>query len=235
MDEVKKTILDFDNTQEKAELTIKSLLNEVDNFCNKVENNGFSELYGSTDGKAIGTYIERKFKEYIDEKYKFDLGNAAKGIDLPGEHILTDIKVTRITQPQSSSPFRDAKQKIYGLGYNLLLFVYEKRDNHEDKKAYFNFVSTAYIDKKRTADFTLTRMINDAIKYGANEEDIFGLLVDKNLPGDEITLTEIAKEIIENPPVQGYLTISNALQWRLQYKRIVDLKENEVEGVIKLK
>ena len=31
----------------------------------------------------------------------------------------------------------------------------------------------------------------------------------------------------------GYLTISNALQWRLQYQRIVTLNEN-VEGISKL-
>ena len=31
-------------------------------------------------------------------------------------------------------------------------------------------------------------------------------------------------------PEQGYLTISNALQWRLQYKRAINLK-NEVSGV----
>jgi hypothetical protein len=28
-------------------------------------------------------------------------------------------------------------------------------------------------------------------------------------------------QLVENPPAQGYLTISNALQWRLQYGRIV--------------
>lgn len=31
----------------------------------------------------------------------------------------------------------------------------------------------------------------------------------------------IADEILRNPPKQGYLTISNALQWRLQYGRVI--------------
>lgn len=38
-------------------------------------------------------------------------------------------------------------------------------------------------------------------------------------------------EIIKNVPKQGYLTISNALQWRLQYKRVISL-ENTVKGVV---
>jgi len=40
----------------------------------------------------------------------------------------------------------------------------------------------------------------------------------------------LAQEVLSNPPEQGYLTISNALQWRLQYGRVISLK-NKVEGV----
>ena len=58
-----------------------------------------------------------------------------------------------------------------------------------------------------------------------------GLLNDKNVPGDEITYSDLADEILANPPQQGYLTISNALQWRLQYKRVIEL-DNSVGGVV---
>ncbi|MBC8233357.1 hypothetical protein H8E77_27735 [bacterium] len=44
-------------------------------------------------------------------------------------------------------------------------------------------------------------------------------------------MNQLAAEILMNPPEQGFLTISNALQWRLQYKRITELTEN-VEGII---
>ncbi len=55
----------------------------------------------------------------------------------------------------------------------------------------------------------------------------------KNIPADEITLSQIAKQILKNPPKIGYLTISNALQWRLQYGRVVALNE-KVEGITKI-
>ena len=42
---------------------------------------------------------------------------------------------TFVNQPQSSCPFRDASQKIFGLGYDLLVFVYEKTDTHETQSA----------------------------------------------------------------------------------------------------
>ena len=67
------------------------------------------ELYGVTDGKAVGTHIEKGFKAYLEGKYLFEQGNAAKGIDFPELEI--DIKVTSIDQPQSSSPFKSARQK----------------------------------------------------------------------------------------------------------------------------
>lgn len=57
------------------------------------------------------------------ENYLDQGGNSASGIDLPGLGV--DIKVTSIKQPQSSCPFKSATQKVYGLGYGLLVFVYE--------------------------------------------------------------------------------------------------------------
>lgn len=35
------------------------------------------------------------------------------------------------------------------------------------------------------------------------------------------------------PPKQGYLTISNALQWRAQYRRVLDVS-GTVDGVDKI-
>ena len=51
--------------------------------------------------------------------------------------------------------------------------------------------------------------------------------------GPEIVYSTLADEILQSPPVLGYLTISNALQWRLQYSRIVNLTEN-VSGIVKI-
>jgi len=44
---------------------------------------------------------------------------------------------------------------------------------------------------------------------------------------------ELANEILSNKPKIGYLTISNALQWRLQYQRVID-NAGKVEGIIKI-
>ncbi len=217
----------------KKKLTIERLISAADNFCkleSKFEN---KDLFGITDGKAVGTYIEHKFKRFIDENYVVEVGNSAHGIDLSSPEINTDIKVTSIKQPQSSSPFKNPKQKIYGLGYNLLVFVYEKKDSYDTESSFLNFKSCSFIRKDRTADYTTTFRLIQMLRDGANKEDIIAYLSDRNIPADEITLNEIATEILENPPKLGYLTISNALQWRLQYGRVVGLSEI-VDGIVKI-
>lgn len=158
-------------------------------------------LYGVTDGKAVGTHIEHKFQEQIFSKYKTTIGSSASGIDFPSNDILTDIKVTSIKQPQSSCPFKDAKQKIFGLGYNLLVFVYNKIDDPKTKTAKLDFVSCSFISKERTADYTTTYRLREMIKDNANTEDIVAYLNDKNIPADEITLHQLAEQIMKTPPL----------------------------------
>gem|GEM_PF-3803846 len=50
---------------------------------------------------------------------------------------------------------------------------------------------------------------------------------------DEITLSKLAEQILRTPPQQGYLTISNALQRRFQYQRIVALTD-DIPGILKI-
>ena len=218
---------------QKEKLTIEKLIEEAQLFCVEQSKFQHKELYGVTDGKAVGTLIEHKFQSHLNEKYEVLVGSSAKGMDLPSDDIQTDIKVTSIKQPQSSCPFKDAKQKIFGLGSNLLVFVYDKTDDPTSETAILNFVSCSFVHKERTADYTTSFRLREMVKDGANEADIIAYLQDKNIPADEITLAKVAEQILQTPPEQGYLTISNALQWRLQYQRIVALAD-DIQGIEKI-
>jgi hypothetical protein len=217
----------------KRKLTIKNLITLAKVFCEQESQTSNSELFGVTDGKAVGTYIEHKFKDFLLSRYDLQVGSSASGIDLPSSGINTDIKVTSIKQPQSSCPFKNAQQKVFGLGYNLLVFVYDKQDNAKTKTVLLNYVSCSFVEKERTADYQTTTALLQMIENKANADDIFAYLSDRNIPADEITLMNMAEQILKNPPKVGYLTISNALQWRLQYGRIVMLKDT-VSGITKI-
>ena len=101
----------------KPKLTIEKLRAEAKLLCiaeSKIKN---TELFGITDGKAVGTHVEHKFQQQLKAKYSVTTGSSASGIDFPSKDILTDIKVTSIKPPQSSCPYKDAKQKIFGFHY----------------------------------------------------------------------------------------------------------------------
>lgn len=111
------------------------------------------------------------------------------------------------------------------LGYGLILFVYEKTDTATECR--LPLLAVRFIPAHRTADFQTTQGIQNIIQGNGNEEDIFAFLIERMIPVDETTLMAYAKSLLTNPPTVGYLTISNALQWRLQYKRVItnDLKD----------
>jgi hypothetical protein len=216
----------------KPTLTIEDLCIEAAKFAEIESLYDEPALYGVTDGKAIGTYLEHKFTAYLTESYTSQAGNSASGIDLPALDV--DIKVTSIKQPQSSCPFRSATQKVFGLGYHLLVFVYDKYDKSENRTGRLDMQHTIFVDRSRTADFQTTKGIADILNREGNKDDIIAFIMERNLPVDEIGANQLAEQILESPPNQGYLTISNALQWRLQYSRVIQ-QAGSISGIFRVR
>lgn len=200
-------------------LTLDILKIEVRAFTHTLSITPISSLYGTTDGKAVGTYVEQLLRTHLSRTYSFQLGNSALGVDFPDLQV--DLKVTSIKQPQSSCPFLDANQKVYGLGYHLMVMIYDKTDDIVTKTAKLNFQYVIFLDRQHTADYQTTNGLLGILNRNGNQDDIMAFLIERNLPLEEIGLGLLAKRILEDPPQQGYLTISNALQWRLQYSRII--------------
>jgi hypothetical protein len=216
---------------EKIPLTTAFLIQEARTFAIAESQHAEPLLYGITDGKAVGTYLEHKFRQQLQAVYIFIAGSSAEGIDLP--ELLVDLKTTSIRQPQSSCPFRSARQKVYGLGYSLLIFVYDKVDDAAARTATLTVQHVIFVEAERTGDFQTTSGLLRILANDANEDDIVAFLHDRMLPLDDMQAAALAQEILQNPPLQGYLTISNALQWRLQYKRVID-RAGDVEGLVRV-
>lgn len=54
-------------------------------------------------------------------------------------------------------------------------------------------------------------------------DDIDALLEERNVPLDDVGRRELAQRIVGDVPAQGVLTVSSALQWRLQYNRAINI------------
>ncbi len=216
----------------KPKLTLMALKIEAATFATLESNHLEPALFGVTDGKAIGTYFEHKFREHLRARFDFQDGSSAKGIDFP--ELDVDMKVTSVKQPQSSCPYQSARQKIFGLGYSVLVFVYEKTDDPVNSTGHLDVQHVIFVDKERTADFQTTTGILKILDNQGNKDDLLAFMQERMLPVDEIEAGNIADEMLLTPPEVGYLTISNALQWRLQYRRVID-QAGAVPGVIRLK
>ena len=213
-------------------LTIALLQKEATAFAKAESKHAEKSLFGVTDGKAVGTYLEHKFQTALQSRYEYARGSSAKGIDFP--KLGVDIKVTSIRQPQSSCPFKSARQKIYGLGYSLLVFVYNKHDDHKLRAAKLDVQHTIFVEQDRTADFQTTSGLIHLLENKANRDDVLAFFQERMLPVDEIEAENLADEVLRKPPQLGYLTISNALQWRLQYGRVIE-QAGSVGGILRLK
>ncbi len=213
------------------ELTVRTLCREAKTFAEAESTHREPAIYGVTDGKAVGTYFEHKFKAYLRDRYTYIEGSSAKGIDFPDLGV--DVKVTSVKQPQSSCPFKSARQKVFGLGYSILVFVYDKTDDEHTRTGMLNILHTIFVEQHRTADFQTTTGLRQILQNQGNLDDVLAFMSDRNLPVDDIGANEIAEELLRGPPPEGYLTISNALQWRFQYRRVIE-KAGTVEGITRL-
>lgn len=213
-------------------LTIPLLQKEAAAFAKVESKHAEPSLFGVTDGKAVGTYLEHKFQVALKRRYGYARGSSAKGIDFP--ELEVDIKVTSIRQPQSSCPFKSARQKIYGLGYSLLVFVYDKRDDEASRTGRLDIKHTIFVEKECTADFQTTSGLLRLLENKGNRDEILAFFKERLLPVDEIEAGNLADEVLRSPPQPGYLTISNALQWRLQYSRVIE-QAGAVGGILRLR
>lgn len=200
-------------------LDIPGLQSATGVFASELQFAPSLELFGVTDGKAVGTFVENALHEYFSARFEYRRGSAARGIDFPDQNV--DLKVTSIRQPQSSCPYRSAEQKVYGLGYHLLVLIYRKVDDQSAQTATLQIGHALFIDAARTADYQTTRGLREIIVRDGNLDDIVAFLEDRRLPLDEVGRAQLGERIMSQPPAQGWLTISNALQWRLQYGRLI--------------
>ncbi len=90
-------------------LTLDLLKNEAKIFANMESKTDDPCIYGITDGKAVGTYLEHKFQEYLKIKYnytasKLNLGfflNFIKAVCEAGVLALRKIRLCRVSENQT--------------------------------------------------------------------------------------------------------------------------------------
>lgn len=211
---------------ELDELDLRNYFDTVEAFCADIETRTVPENKSGTS-KQIGTYFEKELRNWFEEKHGLvSEGSVAEDLDLPAFNL--DVKTTSNRQPQSSSTFDDPGERIIGVDYNILLFVYDKQS--VDGGNQFNIVSCAYIPKERASDYRKSenakKLVADYREGKLSESELREQLED--LTGIGAISDEKFEEIKENPPEKGAITITPAMQWRFNYNKMV--KDDVPEG-----
>src|SRR3972149_10941361 len=90
------------------------------------------------------------------------------------------------TEPQSSCPYKSARQKIFGLGYSVLVFVYDKTDDPGSSTGNLDVQHVIFVEKERTADFQTTTGIRKILDNQGNKDDLLAFMQERMLPVEEI-------------------------------------------------
>lgn len=109
----------------------------------------------------------------------------------------------------------------------------KKNDDDATRTGRLKICHAVFVDRSRTADFQTTTGLIRILENKGNTDDVLAFFGERMLPLDDIQAETLAAEVLATPPAVGYLTISNALQWRLQYRRVID-QAGAVTGVEKL-
>lgn len=107
--------------------------------------------------------------------------------------------------------------------------MYNKEDTSD--RCTLTFANCLFIEAAHTADYSMTKTLIAMKESGAKLADIANYLSDKFEIGDDEDYLQLAQEVLEKELLQGYLTISDALQWRLSYRRAISFAQ-DVEGIV---
>lgn len=174
---------------ESEELDLRNYLDSVKEFCAEIESRTVPEDKSGTS-KEIGTYFEKELRDWFEEKHGLvSEGSVAQDIDLPAFNL--DVKTTSNRKPQSSSTFDDPGERIVGVDYNILLFVYDKQSVNGGNN--FEIKTCAYIPKERASDY---RKSESAVKLVADYRE--GKLSESELREQLEDLTGVVQSAMTN-------------------------------------
>ncbi len=213
-------------------LTIELLQKEASSFAKAESKHAEPSLFGVTDGKVVGTYLEQKFQTVLHKRYTYGRGNSAKGIDFPELGVY--IKVTSIRQPQSSCPFKSARQKIYGLGHSLLVFVYDKHDDAKTRAGRLDIQHIIFLPKERTSDYQITSGLRRLFENDANRDDILAYFEERFMPFQEPSDIRFAERVLRHPPAIGALGGYPEMKLRSGFDRLIKCT-GRTDGVLRLR
>ncbi len=217
-----------------------------------------------TDGKSLGTYIEKLVKAEISRFLSIPItGSSAVGVDIP--ELLLNTKATSDRQPQSSEPFDSPYDRVLGSKYDIVVCIYNGREFFAPASPPLRILTAQYLERTEVADNKLCAtakllqqlVLDKAVDAKLGKRLLKAIVYAKKagpkkplytglhralasggrgeaLDAVEKCESEMASEgeialpttdewnSFLKSPLNGRIGISFALQWRYQFRRLVE-------------
>ena len=127
-----------------------------------------------TDGKSLGTYIEKLVKAEISRILNVPItGSSAVGVDIP--ELSLNTKATSDRQPQSSEPFDSPYDRVLGAKFDILVCIYNGKEFFTAESAPLRILTAQYLEQTEIADSTLcatAKLLQSLALAGAIETNL---------------------------------------------------------------
>jgi len=167
----------------------------------------------ATDPKSLAMFAERTLHRWLQTRFDYRTGSSANGLDFPD--VPMDFKLTDAARPQSSIPAAGRHEMLWGLGYHVLVAIYQK--SPRDGAIYLALDDLWCLDAEQTADRRTTEEVQRLVRHDARD-GVLARYLEQRLPfcRAEEARVQVAR-IRAQPPVLGQLTLSPAMQYRATY------------------
>ena len=124
---------------------------------------------GSRTARRLERYLEHKFRAPSQTKIHicpvqfsggYRLSRPERGHEGYGDYTTAVVMPVQVAWGRRS----------FGLGYSLLVFVYEKTDDPRTNAAVLNILHTVFVQERHTADYSMTKLILKHLQAGCNAE-----------------------------------------------------------------
>ncbi|XHR27377.1 MAG: hypothetical protein ACFUZC_15690 [Chthoniobacteraceae bacterium] len=180
------------------------------------------------DFPVVEAYYLLRFKRELARRYELPEDPEEDGIAFPD--IKVDVKFVNDRLNDSFCPMISRLQKVKGLGYDVLLFVYHQESDFAAGTVWLEIRRAIWVENYRTADWYATTSLLDCLAKKPLMEDLLSLFDDFPFmlhPGEA---WKLAEDSLKKPPQQGYAAIGRASLWHIRWGRVIS-EAGKVDGI----
>lgn len=188
------------------------------------------------DYPVVEPYYLHRFKTKLAKRYQLPEAKPDDEImfpDITFPDIKVDVKFINDLLNDSYHMMLSPTQMFYGMGYDVLLFVYHQQSDFAAGTAWLNIQKAVWAEDYRTADWLSTVSLLKCLSEKSDMETLLSFFESMHFPIHPGEVWKLAEYAPKNPPKQGYASISRAMKSHVRWGKVIR-EAGKVDGILRL-